>query len=561
MKTNMRNIVLMLAGFSLLLVACNKESISVDTPKAARIETLTVQTESETKVNVNAVGALSWTSGDEIAVWKGTDASTGSYISCEVEGESVSVPLEAGESRYNYAIYPSTDKVDANYSAASLQVALPGAYDITGKDGVYSPVPMIALQTETETLTFKTLTGLLRLNVIGVPNTTTTLTVNIGDNKIVGTYNVANVPTAEHPEYTPSIAKSESGSTSIVYTIHATGTVGGAEVVLNIPLPLGSYSAGTITVTAKDASNRVLDTKTKDYSAFTVVRNQGKKATVNFGTLCGLVFSSGNLYTTVDGEGHAVLHVAADPFEHMINYTDQFTSGSYSLNNRAHFNWNETKILMDGGTPTYATSQTKQNEMAGKVIDGYYWEVLSKEEADALISTTRTGSTVNGTPGFSYTSVVVDLSETTYAGQGLSTATTGAPTNIGSNYIYGPLFFPDAVTIDISADFSAAKNAGANPVSISYAQLQTLLTKGCKFYPGSGFYRMDGSNGWAPGRVGTSGYYWTSTTSTSDDNNASDFVFRFFEPTPYGTTETLPGIKKDYYYLPVWLVRRYVVGS
>ncbi len=559
MKTNMRNIVLMLAGFSLLLVACNKESISVDTPKAARIETLTVQTESETKVNVNAVGALSWTSGDEIAVWKGTDASTGSYISCEVEGGSVSVPLEAGQSRYNYAIYPATDKVDANYSAASLQVALPGAYDITGKDGVYSPVPMIALQTEEETLTFKTLTGLLRLNVIGVPNTTTTLTVNIGDNKIVGTYNVANVPTAEHPEYTPYIEKSASGSTSIVYTIHATGTVGGAAVVLNIPLPLGSYSAGTITVTAKDASNRVLDTKTKDYSAFTVVRNQGKKATVNFGTIAGLVFSSGNLYTTVDGGGNASLHVAADPIEHMTTYThespynavDQFTSSNYSLANRVYFNFNELNFLFNGKTPTYTDSQTKKDAFPGLEFDGYYWSVLSATEAEAL-GDTRLGSIVNGDAGYLFAGVLVDLTGSKYAGCGLNDMDGSVYADEGySNYIRGGLFFPDNVTIS-TADFSAAKNRTNSNVKITYAQLESLIALGCRFYPASGYWTSNkGSNSYA--KTGVDGYFVTSTVSGAESFNC--FTFRQQEVDHlYIST-----VARNKYYATVWLVRRYKI--
>lgn len=550
---------LIAAAAIMALVSCSKEQDiqNTEAKPASRTETLKIKTETPTKVDVDgSTGALSWTSGDQISVWTGTSATTTTtgYQTCEVVGGVVSVSLEEGEDRFNYAVYPANIKDAGNYGNSTLKVILPTSYNITGKGDEYSPIPMVAVNTAGEgDLTFYQLCGILRVAVKGLPIGTKYVTVSVGSNNIAGTFTVANPSTT-----TPSIAQSDATSSTLTYQVHATGTTAETHVTLNIPLPTGSYTAGDISVTALDASSNPLYAPiTKAFTWTSISRKQGKKLAMNFPTFGGLFIAPGNLYTNSSSE----LLMADNPMDHYAVDSGNYTNDgiSYSVANRTFFNWNELAYLMEGTVPTtYAQANTDHTGSVSATVTkaGYEWRLASSgAEWNTILKGSRLGSTVNGLTGCIRCRILVNLAGSKYTKTGNVTdngdGTYSYAIDAGSDLITGLIVFPDGAVMT-GATFINWDAADFTTNKLTYAELSAYLDKGCYFIPQSGLisYTDNGSgtykNGYRYGGAGTSSYSWGNSSS---DSKASNF---YIIPSEINGTAIS---KHGAYALPAYLVR------
>ena len=243
-----KNIIsILLAGAAIMSFAsCDNEKIEtnpIQTEKQiVRTETVCVLTESDaTKVTLTS--SFSWVNGDQIAVWAGTNATTGSFQDCTVSSGNITVAYGAGEDRYNYAVYPASVKDASNYGQSVLNVILPATYTYAQVNGENTPLPMVAVNDkDNSNLTFYNVGGLLRITVKAIPADATGLVFQFPGKKVNGTFAVSDLGTT-----TPSISNASPADATeqqITVTFDA-GTA--TEMTLNIPLPTGSYDAVNIT--------------------------------------------------------------------------------------------------------------------------------------------------------------------------------------------------------------------------------------------------------------------------------------------------------------------------
>ena len=224
-----------------------------------------------TKVSISEELVFSWTAGDKIAVWAGSEGS-GQYYTSEAYTGGNTYQISLSGTRSNYAVYPASIAVAEAATATSLKVTLPAEYDIEGNGATFSPLPMLAENTEGADLEFKHLGGLLRLTVNSVPTGTTKLVVDLGQ-RISGSFDVVSDESSGD-----LVIQAGEGSTPV--TFHVTSS--GDGLVLNLPVPTGTYT--TLVVEAQNNTGDVLATMDSPFS-WTCARAHGKKvedATVNW---------------------------------------------------------------------------------------------------------------------------------------------------------------------------------------------------------------------------------------------------------------------------------------
>ncbi len=278
---------------ALLLTACQAQESPAPTVETVQ---LIFGDNPATKADVDgSSGVTTWTSGDQVAIYisgSGADAYQEKTVN-ESTGK-VPISLTSGQSRANYAIYPSASAVSGHTTSADLRVTYPSTYDLSGMTvsamGTYSPMPMVAVNS-TGALTFYNVGGVLRLSIANVPSTAKQIRVTVPGMNIYGEYTVTD-PSTTAPYVTTTSGSSASAVTLTLPTLTAT-----TDLTLNLPLPAGDYSGVTddkITVealTAGGASTVASITgSVKRWS--TISRRHGKKLSVDFGSATISITSS-----------------------------------------------------------------------------------------------------------------------------------------------------------------------------------------------------------------------------------------------------------------------------
>ena len=209
---------------------------------------VTVRLESsvDTRVSYDDVGKFSWNTGDKLAVFV-----DGAYTH-DIEVDPSLGRISVNGTRAYYAVYPSDVADDGNYGNPTLKVNLPASYDISdivGDGGgmtdpyrrmeEYSPLPMVAgNDMADEVLLFRNVGGLLRVKCVGLPAGTKTVTVRF-DKDVTGVYQVDLTDKSA-----PVIRTAETGANNIVvFTVSESGLAAGTTVVLNVPVPCGTYGS------------------------------------------------------------------------------------------------------------------------------------------------------------------------------------------------------------------------------------------------------------------------------------------------------------------------------
>ena len=291
-------------GFSALagLTGCEPADLGVQLTPDEGLRTVTVGVSAEgagTKAEIDNDLVFSWTAGDKIAVWAGSEGS-GQYYTSEAYtgGNTYQIPLSG--TRSNYAVYPFSIAVAEAATAGSLKVKLPAEYDFTAVGADYSPLPMVATNTEGQDLAFMHLGGLLRITLGDLPAGTAYVTVDLGK-PINGIFPVHLESDGSYISCEDEDITSGSNVTKFLVPSPASGSI-----VLNLPVPTGSYES--ITVTAYDASDNSLGADSPAFS-WNCERAHGKKLADNdlgwvyvFGSLSdGTVPYSGGDVTLASG--------------------------------------------------------------------------------------------------------------------------------------------------------------------------------------------------------------------------------------------------------------------
>lgn len=585
---------LLLAALSFSLVACNRILDEVDPVTAENgtgevTEVLTLLNEPQTKATLsNDVSPVkAWEDGDLIAVWAGTNASTGSFQNCSLADNSVSVNLYGGTyKRFNYAVYPNKYSAEGSvipsYNAATgaLSLNLPAEYDYYMVGGTKNPVPMVAknLWSDGATLTFYAVGALARISVAAIPSRANKLVVSF-DKTVTGSFEVQNLSHLGG-DNDPYIAIDAESAPSTV-TVNLTPGANYINAAVNIPIPQGNINVISVAVYEDDTLLFIQgDNEHKVITNWSATRAHGKKGSVEYPhTIASLYIASGNLYT--DGGGNLLISdkwyknmyvfsgnavdedgngVADDPTVNSFGYD---RPGMYSIANRTHFNWNETYYLMHNTTPDLAKSQDNtvggacENIETGYPMsrsdfgDGFTWHVPSKAEFRAMWNN-RNGGKINGFRTRCVKLLVTDMVEdeknigtsrlfTDYTykdvhydelamNQGKNSITTRYP------YQSGVLFLPDNVEIETTAETFTVFDASSmsysaiyNLTKITKANLDDLIDQGCAFFPALGHYtpwfkpNTEPAERYMFNGVGRFGIYW----SIDQGNNPTGTEYPF----------------------------------
>ena len=224
-----------------------------------------------TKATIANEGAsFKWSVGDNIAVHV-SNGNTHKYVFTSDQGASgasqaaasasFTVVYEEGYTRDAFAVYPSTivSATAANYgqSGATLDVTLPDSYtlaQVTDANGETSPCPMMATNDPAVSgWEFYQLCSLLRLTVSNIPATAKRLEIDFDGKQVYGDFSIANPIPGESVIVLPA-NPTEADKAQDIIKITKDGTdavLGATSLVLNIPLPVGTYS--NISIYAYDA--------------------------------------------------------------------------------------------------------------------------------------------------------------------------------------------------------------------------------------------------------------------------------------------------------------------
>ncbi len=283
------------------LLGCEPEDLGAQLTPDEGLRTVTVGVSAEgagTKAEISDELVFSWTAGDKIAVWAGSEGS-GQYYESDAYAGGNTYQISLSGTRSNYAVYPAIIGVAEAATAGSLKVKLPAEYDFTAVGADYSPLPMIAINNEGQDLAFMHLGGLLRITLGDLPAGTSYVTVDLGK-PINGIFPVHLESDGSYISNTDEIT---GGSNVTKFLVPSPVP---DNMVLNLPVPTGSYES--VTVTAYDGDNNVLGSDSPTFS-WNCARARGKKLTDDdfgwvyvFGTLTdGTVPYSGGDVTLASG--------------------------------------------------------------------------------------------------------------------------------------------------------------------------------------------------------------------------------------------------------------------
>ena len=483
-------------------------------------------------------GAFAWTKGDNLAVHVSSDTDhkyvvTSSGASDAAATAAFEVMYDEGYTRDAFAIFPSTivaaDAANYGQSGASLDVTLPGSYTLAQVTGATTPCPMIATNTAGTSWTFYQLCGLLRLTVSNIPANTKRLEINFDDKQVWGDFSIKSPVTPNS-----STISTATDADHDIITITKNGSdvvIGESSLVLNIPLPTGTYSY--ITVTAFDAltAGNITHTMTQAF-AYPAKLAVGTKIVSSFPGLFSVsstkkvIFAQGNLQYLGNADGTGTWRFAEHQYDFMGDGPSSGTSfqGNVDYTSLGYNTYNTgsgsnpptdgdkiaARDLFCWGTSgyndkyPYMTSQTNTdygngyNNISGTYYDwGVYnaiynpqtnktyapgmWRTLTMSEWNYLLNTRSTSS------GIRYAKAIV-------------------------NGVYGLIIVPDNWDTTIYALSSTnTTNSDYNSNNISAIDWWSKMeAAGCVFLPAGG--SRSGTSVYG----GSSGSYWSVTWNGSD---------------------------------------------
>ena len=223
-----------------------------------------------TKVDISSTtGAATWTTGDQIVLCESNGVYTyWLYGDVDTESSEVSVTLDDGYSRVNYAIYPAS-AATSNFTTPTVVYADSYSMDGVANPETFSMAPMVAINSGQ--LNFYHVGAMLRLSLSFIPPYARKIRVTFnGITYVTGTYSVSNPGTAS--------ASTTLSSGSHNYVDYTKSTNFDIVTALNIPLPTGDYTSCTgLTVGYYDENDDLITSQDIEFPYKALFRASGKK--------------------------------------------------------------------------------------------------------------------------------------------------------------------------------------------------------------------------------------------------------------------------------------------
>lgn len=264
---------------------------------------------------------FSWNTGDKIAVHTTTGYKVSDGLADTYNSTAAATFVFSGDNaiadentRNNFAVYPASLVWDgsairtgsaSDYTSASLKLTLPASYTLAEVQDDMAPTPMIAANAPDGDLSFKALCPLLRITVANIPKQTKRIEFNFNDKKVQGEFTLTNV----EPGTTAIETTDTENADDIITVTMADNETWHDQLVVNLPVPAGSY--GNITVTAYDAGSdgHVLLTLTVPIKSngWAPTRKSSRKMTAILPVFSSsatqkIAFAPGNLIATICGD-------------------------------------------------------------------------------------------------------------------------------------------------------------------------------------------------------------------------------------------------------------------
>lgn len=407
-----------------LAAACNKieEQNDTNAPEVATITYIKADgNESETKGSVDgSTAAFTWNTGDKIAVWAGSykisDGLNGSY-----DGTNAATFAFSGDnvvtegSRANFAIFPAALVWDGSairtgsasaYTASSLKLTLPATYTLEQVQGEVSPTPMIATNTPDGDLSFKALCPLLRITVENIPKQTKRIEFDFNGKKVQGEFTLTDIDMSD-PENYPAIATSATDGTDDIITVTmADNTTWHDFLVVNLPVPAGTYGDITITTYEEDGHRLIYKKQPiKQTAAWAPTRKTSRKMTATLPVFTAangkkVTFAPDNLYaeiTAVDGSG---VPTAA---EWHFGRPTQYATQSFTVGSKIDlFGWSSSGTyygINSSVDPALYYADGTFVDWGNNAIDDYpagTWRTPSLDDWNSLTGNDRIGMVISG---------------------------------------------------------------------------------------------------------------------------------------------------------------------
>lgn len=224
------------ALFAASFVSCTKEAEKENLEPAIEAGTTlraVVEETTDTKVSANPVGVYSWQESDKIAV---LDNNGDPYeFTASTAGVSTEFVSASSITLGKYAQYPSSESFSAVDDYLEFQIPSSITYSANATN-----MPMLG-KISGDAATFKSVGGLLKLIVYGVPEDATELEFAATNKKISGGFEIADATVED-----PVIVTSDKGIGDNLITIDFTGKRS-ANMVFYFPLPTGTIDGFTLT--------------------------------------------------------------------------------------------------------------------------------------------------------------------------------------------------------------------------------------------------------------------------------------------------------------------------
>lgn len=530
----MKKINYFIAVAAVFLASCsnNDEPILSENqqPETARVTYIRADANEDATTRGSVDGttaAFTWNTGDKIAVYAGgykiSDDLASEYNATNAATFAFSGDNAVTESnRANFAIFPASLVWDgtsirsgsaSDYTATSLKLTLPASYTLAQVQDDVSPTPMIATNAENGDLAFKALCPLLRVTVVNIPKQTKRIEFDFNGNKVQGEFTLTGVA----PGTTAIATSVTDGADDIITVTMEDNSIWHDNLVINLPVPTGTY--GNITITAYDATSdghAVLTlTKPIKSTGWTPTRKSSRKMTATLPVFSvsddkKVVFAPGNLVATVtavtDGNPTAVSWAF-----HTNQYDRVYSSAStqtFAVNDKIDlFGWGTSGSAPSGQTARapYYTTNSNPLYVSNITTNGESWGVNSEWDwghnaigsyaADTWCTLTKDQWLYI----FGMTSNNNDASDhARYRKYFRATV----------NSVLGIVVLPDDISgiSDIPEETSRGIASTFGGKTYDASAWSALEAVGCVFLPAAGF-RLSASVSY----VSSYGYYWSST--------------------------------------------------
>ena len=228
-----------IAMAALVMTNCSQEEELQDIQQRGDVHTLNATIEGSSRSAVTDGGVFSWTSGDKISVWNGSQYVDYTWSS----GDNFT---GSANQMSGYAIYPQGSH--PAYSGSGLpKVKMKSSYTY----GSTNAIMLAKVQGNSNNLSFSHLGGLMRFTIKNIPSNASSFTFT-ANSEITGDFQV------ETQNDGTNVINAKSGNSNKSVTIRF--TPGQTERTFYVPLPVGTYDGFTITVGNCSCTSQAINT-------------------------------------------------------------------------------------------------------------------------------------------------------------------------------------------------------------------------------------------------------------------------------------------------------------